>query len=107
MLAVTMCMQRCPAFITYARTRTHGTGSPNSYNAVETLSTLRFGDRCSQIENLPEVNTYKSIEELTFMLAQTQSGPLPGVEIGIVINRRSPYHRPFLTHDTPPHPPFY
>ena len=43
--------------------------SSNSYNAGETLSTLRFGDRASHILNKPIINQVESIEEVKKMLA--------------------------------------
>lgn len=43
--------------------------SSNSYNAGETLSTLRFGDRANRIQNKPVVNQVESIEEVKKMLA--------------------------------------
>lgn len=38
--------------------------SPHSYNASETLSTLRFGDRASTVANKPVANERKSVAEL-------------------------------------------
>lgn len=43
--------------------------SSNSYNAGETLSTLRFGDRANRIQNKPRINQVESIEEVKKMLA--------------------------------------
>lgn len=44
--------------------------SPSSYNAAETLSTLRFGQRAKRIKNKPIVNEQKSVRELENLLAQ-------------------------------------
>lgn len=43
--------------------------SSNSYNAGETLSTLRFGDRANRILNKPVINQIESIDEVKKMLA--------------------------------------
>eukprot|EP00698_Gefionella_okellyi_P018803 TRINITY_DN567_c0_g1_i4.p1 TRINITY_DN567_c0_g1~~TRINITY_DN567_c0_g1_i4.p1 ORF type:complete len:434 (+),score=85.02 TRINITY_DN567_c0_g1_i4:72-1373(+) len=42
--------------------------SPNSFNAQETLSTLRFGDRSKHIQNVATVNQHRSVEELMNLL---------------------------------------
>ena len=42
--------------------------SPSSYNAAETLSTLRFGKRAKNIKNVPTINETKSVEELQTLL---------------------------------------
>jgi len=42
--------------------------SQNKYNAFETLSTLRFGDRANRVQNTPKVNQHISAEELKRLL---------------------------------------
>jgi kinesin family protein 5 len=42
--------------------------SPSSYNAMETLSTLRFGSRAKSITNKPKINEQRSVEELQVLL---------------------------------------
>mmetsp|Transcript_39415 Transcript_39415/g.66074 ORF Transcript_39415/g.66074 Transcript_39415/m.66074 type:complete len:870 (+) Transcript_39415:176-2785(+) len=44
------------------------TGSVASYNAEETLSTLRFGKRAKMIKNKPKVNEERSIDEYKALL---------------------------------------
>lgn len=46
--------------------------SPNSVNALETLSTLRFGDRASRIKNKPVVNQHRSVEVLEALLKESE-----------------------------------
>jgi len=46
--------------------------SPSSYNASETLSTLRFGNRAKSIQNKAVVNQVRSVEELEALLAQAE-----------------------------------
>mmetsp|Transcript_3077 Transcript_3077/g.6366 ORF Transcript_3077/g.6366 Transcript_3077/m.6366 type:complete len:591 (+) Transcript_3077:22-1794(+) len=42
--------------------------SSNSYNALETLSTLRFGDRANKVHNRPVANQMMSLDELKRLL---------------------------------------
>eukprot|EP01038_Epipyxis_sp_PR26KG_P007193 gene7193-9811_t len=44
--------------------------SPSSFNAMETVSTLRFGTRAKKIENKVTVNQTRSIEELEALLVK-------------------------------------
>lgn len=46
--------------------------SPHSYNANETISTLRFGTRAKTIENKVTVNQVRSVEELEELLARAE-----------------------------------
>jgi kinesin family protein 5 len=46
--------------------------SPSSYNAPETVSTLRFGTRAKNIENKVQVNRVRSVEELENLLAKAE-----------------------------------
>jgi kinesin family protein 5 len=46
--------------------------SPSSYNANETISTLRFGTRAKSIENKVSVNQTRSIEELENLLMRAE-----------------------------------
>jgi hypothetical protein len=46
--------------------------SPSSYNASETLSTLRFGNRAKAIKNKAVVNQERSVEELESLLVQAE-----------------------------------
>jgi hypothetical protein len=46
--------------------------SPSSYNAAESLSTLRFGNRAKSIENKVKVNQTRSVEELEILLAKAE-----------------------------------
>lgn len=46
--------------------------SPSSYNAPETVSTLRFGTRAKNILNKVEVNQVRSVEELENLLAKAE-----------------------------------
>jgi len=46
--------------------------SPSSYNANETLSTIRFGLRAKAIENKVRVNATRSVEELEQLLARAE-----------------------------------
>ncbi len=46
--------------------------SPSSYNAVETLSTLRFGTRAKSITNKVVLNATRSVEELEILLAKAE-----------------------------------
>ena len=46
--------------------------SPSSYNAVETVSTLRFGNRAKRIENAVKVNQRRSVEELEALLLRAE-----------------------------------
>ncbi|OQS05081.1 kinesin, partial [Thraustotheca clavata] len=46
--------------------------SPSSYNAMETLSTLRFGSRAKNIKNKAVVNAEKSAEEYKQLLAKAE-----------------------------------
>ena len=39
--------------------------SPSTYNAPETVSTLRFGNRAKSIKNVAKVNQQRSVQELT------------------------------------------
>lgn len=48
------------------------TTSPHPYNEAETLSTLRFGARARNIQNVAKVNREFSIPELKKMLAEAQ-----------------------------------
>jgi kinesin family protein 5 len=47
--------------------------SPAAYNQRETVSSLRFGDSTGQIQNQPVQNVFRSVEELTRLLKQTNS----------------------------------
>ena len=46
--------------------------SPSSYNAMETISTLRFGTRAKSIENKATVNQTRSVEELEALLLRAE-----------------------------------
>jgi kinesin family protein 5 len=46
--------------------------SPSSFNALETVSTLRFGTRAKSIENKVSVNQTRSIEELENLLMRAE-----------------------------------
>lgn len=46
--------------------------SPSSYNANETLSTIRFGLRAKAIENKVTVNASRSVEELEALLTRAE-----------------------------------
>ena len=46
--------------------------SPSSYNANETISTLRFGTRAKSIENKVTVNQVRSVEELEELLVRAE-----------------------------------
>mmetsp|Transcript_987 Transcript_987/g.2351 ORF Transcript_987/g.2351 Transcript_987/m.2351 type:complete len:813 (+) Transcript_987:364-2802(+) len=46
--------------------------SPSSYNALETLNTLRFGNRAKAIKNKAVVNQIRTVEELEALLAQAE-----------------------------------
>ena len=46
--------------------------SPSSFNANETISTLRFGTRAKSIENKVTVNQVRSIEELEDLLSKAE-----------------------------------
>mmetsp|Transcript_45158 Transcript_45158/g.72346 ORF Transcript_45158/g.72346 Transcript_45158/m.72346 type:complete len:713 (-) Transcript_45158:2281-4419(-) len=46
--------------------------SPSSYNAAETLNTLRFGNRAKAIQNKAVVNQIRTVEELEALLAQAE-----------------------------------
>ena len=46
--------------------------SPSSFNASETLSTLRFGTRAKSITNKISVNKTRSVEELEALLARSE-----------------------------------
>ena len=46
--------------------------SPSSYNAVETISTLRFGTRAKSIENKARVNQSRGTAELEVLLKQAE-----------------------------------
>ena len=46
--------------------------SPSSYNAPETVSTLRFGNRAKSIKNIARVNQQRSVEELTKLLMRAE-----------------------------------
>ena len=47
--------------------------SPSSYNANETLSTLRFGSRAKTITNKPKINEQRSVEELSQLLQKAEN----------------------------------
>jgi kinesin family protein 5 len=47
--------------------------SPSSYNANETLSTLRFGSRAKSIMNKPKINEQRSVEELSQLLHKAEN----------------------------------
>ena len=47
--------------------------STSSWNADETVSTLRFGDRAKQIKNKPRVNKEMSVAQLTQLLRQAEA----------------------------------
>lgn len=46
--------------------------SPSSFNAVETVSTLRFGTRAKSIENIVTVNQTRSVDELEGLLLRAE-----------------------------------
>ena len=46
--------------------------SPSSYNAMETLATLRFGNRAKNIKNQAKINQVRSIEELEALLKRAE-----------------------------------
>jgi len=46
--------------------------SPSSYNAPETLNTLRFGHRAKSIKNKAVVNQERTVEELETLLARAE-----------------------------------
>eukprot|EP00696_Hemimastix_kukwesjijk_P006270 gnl/Hemi2/17943_TR5917_c0_g1_i1.p1 gnl/Hemi2/17943_TR5917_c0_g1~~gnl/Hemi2/17943_TR5917_c0_g1_i1.p1 ORF type:complete len:680 (-),score=149.47 gnl/Hemi2/17943_TR5917_c0_g1_i1:20-2059(-) len=46
--------------------------SPSSYNAQETLATLRFGDRVKRIQNRPRINQRRTVAELTALLTKAE-----------------------------------
>lgn len=46
--------------------------SPSSFNASESMSTLRFGSRAKNIKNQAVVNESRSVEELEALLAKAQ-----------------------------------
>jgi kinesin family protein 5 len=46
--------------------------SPSSYNASETISTLRFGTRAKRIENKITINQTRSVEELEALLIRAE-----------------------------------
>ncbi|GBG33339.1 Kinesin-related protein 3 [Hondaea fermentalgiana] len=46
--------------------------SPSSYNALETINTLRFGNRAKAIKNKAVVNQVRTVEELEALLAQAE-----------------------------------
>jgi len=47
--------------------------SPSSFNAPETVSTCRFGQRAKRIQNKAVVNEVRSVEELTALLQKAES----------------------------------
>ena len=47
--------------------------SPSSFNASETVSTLRFGTRAKSIENKVSVNKTRSVEELEVLLRKAEN----------------------------------
>jgi len=47
--------------------------SPSTYNANETLSTLRFGSRAKSIMNKPKINEQRSVEELSQLLHKAEN----------------------------------
>ena len=49
------------------------TCSPHPYNELETLSTLRFGQRARNIKNQPKVNREYTIPELKKLLEKAES----------------------------------
>jgi kinesin family member 5 len=46
--------------------------SPSTYNAPETVSTLRFGNRAKSIKNVAKVNQQRSVQELTKLLMRAE-----------------------------------
>lgn len=46
--------------------------SPSSFNAMETVSTLRFGTRAKSITNKVVLNKTRSVEELEALLARAE-----------------------------------
>lgn len=48
------------------------TCSPAPYNDLETLSTLRFGQRAHNIKNTPKVNREMTVQELTRLLEKAE-----------------------------------
>ena len=48
------------------------TCSPSSFNAPETLSTLRFGERAKSIKNKPKVNKEFTVGELKKLLEKAE-----------------------------------
>ena len=53
--------------------------SPSSYNAPETVSTLRFGNRAKSIKNVARVNQQRSVEELTKLLMRAEKAIMPSI----------------------------
>jgi len=49
------------------------TGSPSSFNAEETLSTMRFGRRAKTIKNKPHINVDLSVKEYKAILKKLQA----------------------------------
>ena len=49
------------------------TCSPSTFNADETISTLRFGARAKKIKNTPKINKENSIEELKQLLDKAEA----------------------------------
>lgn len=47
--------------------------SPSSFNASETVSTLRFGMRAKSIENKVKINATRSVEELEALLVRAEN----------------------------------
>ena len=64
------------------------TCSPNSYNAQETLSTLRFGSKAQEIATRPVKNEFRTVPELEFLLAkQREEIELQKSEIALLRNQ--------------------
>lgn len=49
--------------------------SPSTYNDRETLSTLRFGDRCSKITNAPTTNAKRTYDEAQTLSLRSDPAP--------------------------------
>lgn len=47
--------------------------SPSSFNAAETVSTMRFGMRAKSIENKVKINATRSVEELEALLVRAEN----------------------------------
>lgn len=64
------------------------TCSMSSFNAAETLSTLRFGSRAKRIKNKPVANTERSAKKLMLMLGEAEERVKRQVEVFAYVSRR-------------------